>query len=140
MAKVELVDSKIPYVDNISLKYIEAMEKEGYEIFTPDEDELLLDIDTIEQIKILEKNLAILQNRFPGVIVSKCIESSSGYPHRHVHIKLPFDIADIITRLLLQAALGSDPTKELLSYFRVVDGDPIPTLLARKPNGKEVNH
>ena len=46
--------------------------------------------------------------------------SGSGLPHRHVIITLGKPM-DLLARIALQACMGSDPTRELLSVRRALD-------------------
>ena len=57
-----------------------------------------------------------------------CRRSASG--NRHITVALT-DPLPATTRILLQACLGSDRTRELLSFARVLKGEPNPILLFR---------
>lgn len=49
-------------------------------------------------------------------------------PARHIRIQLPWELTDW-ERIAWQAALGSDPVRELLSCLRLRKGDAHPTML-----------
>jgi len=89
---------------------------------------LLLDLDTDEQYRAFLRNLDVLRRETSLVVSYEELKSRSG--NRHVVVSLAEPL-DITTRLLLQAVLGSDPVRELLSYLRARDNDPMPSLLFR---------
>jgi hypothetical protein len=116
-------------VDDDSRPYIGRMKKAGWRVVLPAPNEMLIDIDSDEQFAVFEKQY----KRFCEV--HKCTavitESKGGYPGRHIVVTLPFEV-DAFTRITLQGILGSDPMRELLSYFRACKGDPYPTLFIEK--------
>lgn len=119
-------------LDSTSLERGDALEdavrEAGCRIVIPKPNELQLDIDTEEQFAtFLRVYPALQRNEFPeaSFIVT---ESASGFPHRHIVVTLPCEV-DMWQRIALQAALGSDPMRELLSALRLFRGDAIPTLL-----------
>jgi len=110
---------------------IREAEKKGLDIIYPKENELLLDIDTEEQMKIFEERAEYLNEFFP--IEFEIRQSQSGHPHYHIIISLSEDILlDNTERIFLQLFLGSDPTREFLSYLRILKGEDLPTLLLEK--------
>jgi hypothetical protein len=116
-------------VDDNSVPYICAMRNKGFRVVLPEPNQLLIDLDTEEQFVTFEKQY----KRF--VEVHECTHvvtvSKGGPPGRHVIVNLPFEI-DAAKRITLQGILGSDPMRELLSYFRLQKGDPHPTLFVEK--------
>lgn len=58
--------------------------------------------------------------------------SKSGGEKQHIRVFLPFNV-EPVERIALQAALGSDGVRELLSLRRVRGDDPHPTLFAETP-------
>ena len=57
--------------------------------------------------------------------------SKSGNTHCRITLREPLSDTE---RILLQLALGSDPVRELLSWGRVRNGCPYPTLFFEKAN------
>ena len=110
--------------------YMDRKLSEGFVIYRPEDNELLLDLDTpIQRLKFGEI-YGRLCFEYPGISYKWWVsESGNG---THVVVVLPFPVS-MELRLALQAILGSDPVKELLSVFRLREGDPIPTLLAVPP-------
>lgn len=83
--------------------------------------ELFVDIDTPEQYETFLKQM----KAFPKGLIVKSRESSSpsGTPGKlHVVVTLSRSVTDEVERVLLQALLGSDPMRELLSWRRIEDG------------------
>ena len=59
--------------------------------------------------------------------------SKSGLPKRHIPVTLPFDV-DAVTRILLQACLGSDGRRELFGWIRYIAGDNTPSMFLELKN------
>ena len=98
-----------------------AFEK-GLVAVLPNENELFLDIDTDEDYKIFLFHRTLLGERFFAYPEYECIPSSSGLPHRHIIVTLPFKVTQD-QRIALQAALGSDRKRELLSICESIDAE-----------------
>lgn len=118
-------------------EYLERMRAEGNVVSIPEEDELQIDIDTEEQYvrfcalyEIFEREMKCSVHG--GGINRHETPSRSGLPNRHIRIHLPFNVGPA-ERIAWQAALGSDPTRELLSLFRVLRGESDPTMLIEQP-------
>ncbi len=116
-------------VDDDSRPYIGKMKAQGFHVVLPTPTQLLIDIDSDEQFAIFEKQY----KRFCEVheCTHVVTESKGGPPRRHIIVELPFEV-DSFKRITLQGILGSDPMRELLSYFRAQKGDPYPTLFIEK--------
>ena len=102
----------------------------GYSVQYPRRDQLFIDIDSEEQYQ----QFLLMFNRFKvnfQSITFKEEPSNSGLPRRHVYVSLGNKISPI-ERIALQAIFGSDPVRELLSYFRYLSGDNMPTLFCKK--------
>jgi hypothetical protein len=125
--------------------FIEEQESNGMVILFPKEDELFIDCDTeehfrifIENFDMLNRNLLKLKPLNLGVEKRSCIEmweSKGGAPGVHIIVQLPFNV-DSTKRIAFQAALGSDPKRELLSLVRMENGDEFPTIFVEKPGFK----
>jgi hypothetical protein len=59
------------------------------------------------------------------------IYNSTTKDHYHIIVEMPFEM-DNEQRIIWQLLLGSDPVRELLSMFRILNNDPFPSLLATK--------
>lgn len=115
-------------------EYVERKTKAGFKIYYPEPNELVIDLDGekekqffIERVQRLGMEIGCNYSIYPS--------ETKGHYHAIVkiyegdeNVKL-----DRFERLALQAVLGSDLTKEMLSIFRIWNGDEFPTLLAMKP-------
>lgn len=129
--------------DDIDFKYdvnerredfMARMIEEGYSIVLPKPNELQIDIDTDEQFAIFTRASESMAKNWwidSGLPLVETHPSKSGLPCRHVTITLPFDVTPW-QRIALQASLGSDPMRELLSSIRLMKGDVAPTLFVEQ--------
>jgi hypothetical protein len=107
----------------------EAKER-GCVVVLPKENELFIDIDSEEQDGAFERAIAIYRRHRSAVAVKT--PSPSGEPdHFHVVVRLTKTV-DARERIMLQACMGSDPVREMLSLLRLERGDPNPTLFFEK--------
>lgn len=81
--------------------------------------QLFLDLDTEESYIIFQEHCRFLKKHFYPFTLH-IGPSKSGLPHRHVTVTFKQDL-DIMTRIALQACLGSDPMRELISVRRAID-------------------
>lgn len=119
--------------------------EEGKIVDFPDGDTLQVDLDDDASEKRMNEAMSLLQIKCrqswdpsspdggsspdpdPVVVVTA---SRSG--HKHARIKLPFKVS-ALERIALQAALGSDYKREILSVFDLRRGDPTPTVFFELP-------
>lgn len=100
-------------------------------VILPAKNQLFVDIDSDLQYLIYLRNVLRLEE-FYVVTGTSENPSKSGYPgRRHITVSLGEDIDDR-ERLLLQAYLGSDLTREFLGLQRIKIQDPAPTLFLEK--------
>jgi hypothetical protein len=113
--------------------FVLRMDAEGYEPSYPGPYELQIDIDNDVHYETFLRSSEILHREmqeFGGIQIVET-PSKSGMPCRHIRIGVPFPLDDF-QRIAWQAALGSDPVRELLSCLRALRGDAHPTLLIEK--------
>jgi len=103
----------------------------GLNVVYPADDELLLDIDSNADAEWLVQMLDVLRENDESVEVEKTTTSKSG--NLHVYIKMDRKLSSI-ERVALQACLGSDRKRELLSVLRIWYTDRAPTVLFEKPS------
>lgn len=119
-----------PYYDPAEERkaFIARVIAEGYDVVSPKANELQIDIDTEEQYVVFHDSLAMLiaNSTTPNPRVVER-PSRSGLPHMHISVTLPYDVTPW-QRIAMQAALGSDPRREVLSCVRLMRGDEHPTL------------
>lgn len=90
------------------------------------EDELQIDLDTVG-LSEFYRRLGVL--RGSGLIAIESVSKAESKTPGHFHSTIMLEAAlPIMERILLQACLGSDLTRELLSYIRAKRGDDEPVL------------
>lgn len=111
-----------------------AAAAKGLVVVLPEDNELFLDLDSLESRDVFHAHLNILQGRLPGLVQEVVSNvSASGGDHRHVTITLSRPVKGAVERILLQAVLGSDLRRELLSFAFLEKGRECPTLFFERP-------
>ena len=103
----------------------EWAEKEGCYFEEADDKTLFIDVDTPEQLATFEGNLALAAHLFnidKRPYNWQRTPSKSGPPHYHIRVHLPRRFSTL-ERVLLQACLGSDLRREMISMKRVLEGE-----------------
>lgn len=115
-----------------AVKEIEAeAHKKGLVVVYMEDDELALDLDGGASMR-LDVLTALNANR---LIVSKSLTTVSKSLNKHLYLKiidpntLQPETFTPIERIALQAALGSDPIRELLSTLRAKMGSECPSVM-----------
>lgn len=129
-----LEDRELDYdINEARDDYLRKMRNSGRVIVVPSDMELQIDIDSDEHYAAFQRAIACIERNevFQFEAVEKV--SSSGLPHRHITVHLPFQV-EPWQRIALQAALGSDPMRELMSAVRMLKGDVHPTLFVEMPD------
>ena len=101
---------------------------EDLQVVLPKYNELLIDIDTPEQLKVYEQVFNLLTTLGYDLIERSNTVSKGGVGR---HITVVLNGSRVLTKLesiALQAILGSDPLREAFSFKRLDDGYPHPTL------------
>lgn len=113
----------------------ELARKENLDVRVADEYTLQLDCDDEGSVSQFRRYEPRLRAHFG---VKEITETKSRHDNTHIYVTLenPMTVPE---RIALQAALGSDPTREFLSLKRWLDKDPNPILLFEvKPKPKEL--
>lgn len=109
-------------------KAIEEAERRGLKVVEADDLTLQLDLDrpfaTKSPVSQQELDVAdIFREHFAdeedGVVKRLYTASQNGNEHRYLRLRKPLSVE---ARIALQAILGSDPKREILSLLRVVRG------------------
>jgi hypothetical protein len=126
--------SEDKYFSTISSKtaYREAADN-NLDVVLPEPYDLFIDIDDDASMRRFNKGMDVLIDKFDAQIV-RDKPSRSGLPKRHITVRLDRPVTDA-ERIALQAALGSDPVREILGIVRVQHKDPHPTLFLEKREG-----
>lgn len=129
---------EVGYTPHGSDYYIAEWEANGMRAVIPAADQLQIDIDSPEQKAVFERAWPILLREIvlktPGIVCEVLTApSASGEPdHYHITVTIPgWQLSDV-ERIACQAALGSDPVREILSLVRCMRSDPHPTLFKEK--------
>lgn len=110
---------------------IAEKEDAGFTVSIPCLGELQIDIDDEEHKAVFDRVYPMVRREFrkrymelsdPVITPSK-----SGYPQCHIRVSVLNSFGEAVALpqsecLILQACLGSDPVREVLNYFRYVDG------------------
>jgi hypothetical protein len=117
------------------------MADSGLLVVEPEDYELFIDLDTQEQCD----RFALMYHKFEGEMLRRgrncsvnITPSKSGYPWRkHAVVRVDPPGFTAVERIAWQAILGSDPMRELLSMFRLLDGWVKPTVFFEKEKDDE---
>lgn len=103
--------------------------RNGEVVVLPKENELQLDIDSDEDLAYFHKARIKFDMHISGIDEWKIRDSRNG--NKHITVTLHNDIGPK-QRIMYQLMLGSDRTREMLSYIRYRNEDPHPTLFIEK--------
>jgi len=95
---------------------VEKAERLGLALVIPKPDEVFVDIDSPEDLGDFAKRFKILKKLYPDVEQRVSPSQTAGHYHIIVTISELAPIGDH-ERIAIQAALGSDPFRELLAIF-----------------------
>lgn len=100
---------------------VEALaQAQGLVPFLPEADELMLDLDEADGAPAARARVGeVLENNGIGVLASLTTTSKSGKYHLYLRLDRPVTPHE---RIALQACLGSDPVREVLSLLRLMQG------------------
>lgn len=102
------------------------------DIVVPRENQLQIDIDSEEDYWTYKRSLVKFKLHVAEVLNEESHPSPSGGLFRlHITLDLNKDL-EVEERILYQLMLGSDRTREILSYVRFMNNDPTPTLFFEK--------
>lgn len=99
----------------------------GQVAVVPKENELFIDIDNLHSLERFYKALVALSRNDNDAFDVTIRSSKSGGVHFHIVVTLRRDVSTL-ERIALQAALGSDPVREIISLARIRAGNPNPTV------------
>lgn len=108
----------------------EQAKAKGCVVVEPKPNELFIDIDREEDLEFFHKNIVHVAKR-----CSLTVEMRPSLRKGHFHVVVRFADRELMLweRIAFQAVLGSDRVRELISVFRLLDGDKAPTLFFEKP-------
>lgn len=100
----------------------------GLQVVFPSPRELQIDIDSAESMDVFMENIDRLKH--DGYEVRPSPSRAIG--HYHITVRLLYEVTPL-ERIALQAMLGSDLTREILSYARLQRGIVQPTIFFERP-------
>ncbi len=112
---------------------VKIAKAKGQEVVEADPKTLQIDIDTEEDWTRWQEGYEILGNVL-DIDSYEVKMSGSGYPHRHITIKL-LNKTDVWKRIALQMCFGSHITREILNCKRVLNNSEVTVLFFEKPKG-----
>lgn len=104
---------------------------QGCLIVEPKANELFIDIDTAEQRNWYNFNYSKIEQHIGILEVTEKPSPSLAPDHAHIVVTLKRDVTPF-ERIFLQSILGSDLQREALSWIRLINNDPRPTLFFEK--------
>lgn len=121
------------FIAPTSQRAITQAQKEGLRVVFPAANELQLDIDDEAAYQVFEKNIEIIDGQYgPSTHVAKPSRSGKRGKY-HITVTLPVPVTSNHERIALQAFLGSDRTREALSWLQAENRDEHPTLFLEYP-------
>jgi hypothetical protein len=110
----------------------EQAKAKGCIIVEPKPSELFIDIDSEQDLAYFKKQIVRIELRMPCVWRVQPSPSAKAGRY-HVYVDFHPRALDPWQRIAMQAVLGSDRIRELISVQRLLDGDAAPTLFFEKP-------
>lgn len=108
--------------------HVDAKAK-GLHAVLPNDDELFLDIDDRDDFKVMKDILHVLEHNGFHAVEEKRTRSKSGNWHVYLRFQQPLEPME---RIALQACMGSDRKREVLSILRCFTGNTAPTVFFEK--------
>lgn len=113
-------------------KSLRKAAESNLDVVIPEPNQLFIDIDNEEDFRQYAFNVTLLNLHLPDFIVDVEIKvSKSGGLGRHITVTVDKYLTDI-ERIGLQAMLGSDRKREMLSWLSAGQGHEHPTLFFEK--------
>lgn len=97
-----------------------------WDLVLPESNQLQMDIDDDESYEFMVNMIALLQSNGFAVELTKTTISKSG--NRHCYIKTPWELS-LVDRIALQASMGSDRKREILSLVSIYKNEGVVTCL-----------
>lgn len=110
-------------------------EKRGLRVVLPEANQLQVDIDSFEALGVFAANVERLGDLVESHVRTVSPSRKSG--HYHVTVTLKRPVRDPMERILLQLLLGSDVTRELLSWKRATADMADPTIFFERAEDKQ---
>ncbi len=113
---------------------VEKAKRLGLRLVEPNPDELLIDIDSFEQRADFDKRFRQFLKLWPDAEFVVVPSVSGKVDHCHIYVNSPaLEPLDPLERVALQAALGSDPFREMLAVIHKRAGYKYTSVFFEKP-------
>jgi hypothetical protein len=110
---------------------IEAAKAEGFEVLVAGPNDLFIDIDDLPAYETFQRCFDILiRYKVAEIVFDR--SSTSGLPHRHIHVRILGEPLTPWQRLAFECAMASDPVRSLLNCLRLDVSDPVVSLFFGK--------
>lgn len=109
----------------------------GCRVVLPGDDELFIDVDEVGSWLRFVDNFARMSEYLHAAEYESRPSPSGREGRMHVVVRLGRPVESVYERILLQALLGSDLTREALSWLRAKRGEENPTLFFEKVGDPE---
>ena len=103
----------------------------GLVLVIPDDHELFIDIDNSAALAEFHRRWPTFLKVCPNATKQYTMSSGGNW---HVYVTVPNKTFTMDTRLILQAALGSDPLREMIAAFHHDEGYIYPSVFFEKPD------
>lgn len=112
---------------------VEKATRLGLLLVKPGPNEVFVDLDSLEERGAFKRRFDMAKKLWPKISVRYTV-SSSGGDKRHAYVTIPeLDAIGNHERIAIQAALGSDPFRELLAVFHGRAGYEYTSVFFEKP-------
>lgn len=118
------------YAHPNSQRALDEAQKDNLNVVFPMANQLQIDIDNEHSYAVYQKMFEIIDRHY-GVRSTSDKPSRSGLPKRHITLTLNQNVTNM-ERIALQACMGSDRVREILSVVQEASGDPHATLFLEK--------
>lgn len=123
-------DEKYDKKDKSNLNADIRAKARGCIVVEPKDNELFVDIDREEDMTVFRTNLGWLEGLVVGYDVKPSTSGKAG--RYHIVVRLSRPVRDVYERIGLQAILGSDRLREVLSWRNAVHNSGRPTVFFEK--------
>lgn len=121
--------------DKVAERRAKACEERGTVVVSPEPDQLFIDIDSHAGLGMFHANVGSLGELVKTTMVKPSPSKRAG--HYHITVRLSRAVKDSFERIMLQALLGSDLSREIISWREATNGCSAPTVFFEKVKKNE---
>jgi len=120
----------VPTNEGVAKRHTAACAERGCLVVLPLEKELFVDIDTFQALGYFHANVRRLGDLYESHTLRPSPSRKDG--RFHIVVQLSRPVRDAFERIMLQALLGSDLSREILSWREATAGVVTPTVFFEK--------